>query len=69
MIYFDILDTITFVNEAWKIVKPSTIEQCWKKQVFYLIMKNMTSKEATLMKKTIWIGIKKLIKLLQNCKI
>ncbi|CAB4374021.1 unnamed protein product [Rhizophagus irregularis] len=27
----DILDAITFVNEAWKIVKPSTIERCWKK--------------------------------------
>jgi len=27
----DILDAITFVSEAWKIVKSSTVEHCWKK--------------------------------------
>lgn len=27
----DILDAITFVSEAWKIVKSSTIKNCWKK--------------------------------------
>ena len=27
----DILDAIMFVNEAWKIVKSSTITNCWKK--------------------------------------
>lgn len=27
----DILDAIIFVSEAWKIVKSSTIEHCWKK--------------------------------------
>lgn len=27
----DILDAITFVSEAWNIVKSSTIEHCWEK--------------------------------------
>ena len=27
----DILDAITFVSEAWRIVKLSTIKNCWKK--------------------------------------
>ena len=27
----DILDTITFTSEAWKIVKSSTVEHYWKK--------------------------------------